>query len=68
MQCSDLVAESNMQLSQKYTWVDDVDVQVSCDAGYVLDVGTLTKNISCILVNGDPKWNSSVGQCTSKYL
>lgn len=56
-----------MFLSQTTGWVDDVPVQVTCDVGYVLNVGVLYKNISCVFVNDNPVWNDTVGQCIRKW-
>lgn len=55
-----------MELSANIGWVDDDPVSVSCGAGYVLDMGVLEKNITCVLVNGVAVWSDTLGSCISK--
>ncbi|KAL4229312.1 hypothetical protein ACF0H5_012354 [Mactra antiquata] len=62
-QCPDLIAGSNMLLTDISGWVDDPPITITCTAGYVLDIGVLQKEIVCISVDGNPTWNDTVGLC-----
>ena len=64
--CPDLVSGPNQIVSSSEAYVGD-SVQVSCDSGFTLDIGTLTKTVSCVDNASGAVWDDGLGVCTRKY-